>query len=172
MSQMEHGYETGKKPTDVRQTENETGRNHTPQENSRMGTMDMEGFVRKLEEAEEKRMFYAKRQLYLSAVAAASCFLLFCVVTAACLSVLPRVHSSLDTIETVAADLQVVSDQLSRADLETLVEHVDQMAVTSEEGIREALLKIQAINIEELNQAIKGLSDVVSPLAKLVNRFN
>ena len=73
------------------------------------------------------------------------------------------VHSSLDTIETVAADLQVVSDQLSRADLETLVEHVDQMAVTSEEGIREALLKIQAINIEELNQAIKGLSDVVSP---------
>lgn len=172
MSQMEHGYETGKKPTDVRQIENETGRNHTPQENSRMGTMDMEGFVRKLEEAEEKRMFYAKCQLYLSAVAAASCFLLFCVVTAACLSVLPRVHSSLDTIETVAADLQVVSDQLSRADLETLVEHVDQMAVTSEEGIREALLKIQAINIEELNQAIKGLSDVVSPLAKLVNRFN
>ena len=52
------------------------------------------------------------------------------------------------------------------------MEHVDQMAVTSEEGIREALLKIQAINIEELNQAIKGLSDVVSPLARLVSRFN
>lgn len=172
MSQMEHGYETGKKPMDVRQGEGRAEKGHTRQENSGTGAMDLEGFVRRLEETEEKRMFYAKRQLYLSAVAAASCFFLFCVVTAACLSVLPRVHSSLDTIETVAADLQVVSDQLSRADLETLVEHVDQMAVTSEEGIREALLKIQAINIEELNQAIKGLSDVVSPLARLVSRFN
>ena len=77
MSQMEHGYETGKKPMDVRQGEGRAEKGHTRQENSGTGAMDLEGFVRRLEETEEKRMFYAKRQLYLSAVAAASCFLFF-----------------------------------------------------------------------------------------------
>ena len=131
----------------------------------------LEELVKRLEEAEEKQLVYARRQMICAALAAVSCFLLFCAVTGAFLAVLPRVHRALDSIETAAQDLQSVSDQLSKADLETLVKDVDRMAVTSEEGIREALFKIRASDIEELNQAIQALADVVSPLAKLVNRF-
>ena len=131
----------------------------------------LEELVKRLEEAEEKQLVYARRQMICAVLAAVSCFLLFCAVTGAFLAVLPRVHRALDSIETAAQDLQSVSDQLSKADLETLVKDVDRMAVTSEEGIREALFKIRAIDIEELNQAIQALSDVISPLAKLVNRF-
>ena len=131
----------------------------------------LEQLVKRLEETEEKQLVHARRQMICAALAAASCFLLFCVVTGAFLAVLPRVHRAVDSIETAAQDLQSVSDQLSKADLETLVKDVDRMAVTSEEGIREALFKIRAIHIEELNQAIQALSDVVSPLAKLGNRF-
>ena len=57
-------------------------------------------------------------------------------------------------------------------DLAGLVEHVDRLAVTSEEGIKDALEKIESIDIDELNRAIKALSDVVTPLARLMGKFS
>ena len=65
-----------------------------------------------------------------------------------------------------------VSNQLTEADLAALVDHVDKLAINSEEGIQKALEQINSIDIDSLNQAIQDLSDVVSPLARLMGRFN
>ena len=53
-----------------------------------------------------------------------------------------------------------------------MVADVDSLVSSSQSGVEQALEKINAIDIETLNQAIEDLSDVVAPLAKLINRFS
>ena len=51
-----------------------------------------------------------------------------------------------------------------------MLEHVDSLAQTSEEGMAEALEKISALDIESLNEAIRDLQAVVEPMARLFGR--
>ena len=106
----------------------------------------------------------------MSIMMALSCVILVGLAYWASKDIIPVVQDSLTAVETVTEDLAVIADQLIYADLAGLVKHVDQMAVTSEKGVEQALEKINAMDIETLNQAIKALYDVVEPLAK-VSRF-
>ena len=45
------------------------------------------------------------------------------------------------------------------------------ITLLDQEGVEQALEKIQSIDIEKLNQAIASLNDVVEPLAKLTKIF-
>ncbi len=132
----------------------------------------LEAMMKQLTETEEERKKYARKQFYMLAVMAACTVAMFLMVLSAYISLVPKLKTSAAEIEMVTKELSVISRQLSEADLAGLVKHVDQMAVTSEEGVKEALEKIESINIDELNHAIKSLSEVVSPLAKLMGRFN
>ncbi len=132
----------------------------------------LERMMEQLIETEEERKRYARKQFYMLAVMAACTVAVFFLVFLAYVSLVPKLKTSAEEIETATKELRVISRQLSEADLAGLVKHVDQMAVTSEEGVKEALEKIESIDIDELNHAIKSLSDVVSPLAKLMGRFN
>lgn len=131
----------------------------------------LEQLMEQLKETENEKKKYAKKQYYMSMVTAACAVLALGIFLAAYISVIPRVKTAFQEIQVVTENLNAVSDQLAKADLNQLVENVDRMAVTSEKGVQEALDKIQSIDIDELNQAIKGLSDVVSPFAKFMNRF-
>lgn len=132
----------------------------------------LERMMEQLIETEEERKRYARKQFYMLAVMTACTVAVFFLVFLAYVSLVPKLKTSAEEIETATKELRVISRQLSEADLAGLVKHVDQMAVTSEEGVKEALEKIESIDIDELNHAIKSLSDVVSPLAKLMGRFN
>ncbi len=132
----------------------------------------LERMMEQLIETEEERKKYARKQFYMLAVMAACTTAVFLLAFFTYVSLVPKFKSSAAEIETAAKELHVISRQLSEADLAGLVKHVDQMAVTGEEGVKEALEKIESIDIDELNHAIKSLSDVVSPLAKLMGRFN
>lgn len=132
----------------------------------------LERMMEQLIETEEERKRYARKQFYMLAVMAVCTVAVFFLVFLAYVSLVPKLKTSAEEIETATKELRVISRQLSEADLAGLVKHVDQMAVTSEEGVKEALEKIESIDIDELNHAIKSLSDVVSPLAKLMGRFN
>lgn len=132
----------------------------------------VEELLKQIAETEKEVKRYAKRQYWMTFAAALCSVLMLGILLTAYFSLAPRLKTTLDAIEDVSGDLTNVSRQLSDANLEELVDHVDEMAVTSEEGIKRALEQIEAIDIDELNKAIKALSDVVSPLARLVNRFN
>lgn len=146
----------------------------------------MEELLEKIDNSEKQQRSYAKWQFIMSVITAVSCFGIFCVAVMAYQAVVPTVRDmmpvaqemipmaqhSLESISTVAENLNEISSQLISADLAGLVEHVDHMAVASEESLLEALETINAINIEELNTAIRSLSDVVTPLANLMGRFN
>lgn len=133
---------------------------------------ELETVMKQIEETEKERKKYEKRQFYMSAVSAVSCFLIFCLFLSVYISVVPKVKSTFNEIERVTVELGVISDQLTEADLAGLVEHVDTLAVTSEQGVQEALKKIESIDIDGLNSAIQALSEVVEPLAKFVGFFN
>jgi len=132
----------------------------------------LEELLTRIDESERKQEKYAKRQYLMTMVMALCCVGIFCAVLMAYQSVVPTAQKSLQTIGAVAEDLGQISNQLTEADLASLVGHVDQLAVNSEEGIAKALEQINAIDIEGLNRAIQDLSDVVSPLARLMGRFN
>lgn len=131
----------------------------------------LEQLMIQLKETEVQKKDYVRKQYLMSAVTAACSVTALVLLLSAYLAVIPRIKTAFQEIQVVTEDLGEISDQLRSADLNQLVRNVDKMAVTSEKGVQEALDKIQSIDIDELNQAIKGLSDVVSPFAKFMNRF-
>ena len=104
----------------------------------------------------------------------------------AAISLVPRFLSLVETTETLAsrantvlADLETVTSDLAEADLEEMVGNVNGLVDQSREGVAVAkkgvelaVDKINAIDIDTLNQAIKDFSDVVEPLAKFFNIFD
>ena len=131
---------------------------------------ELKEILKQIEENTSRQKRYAKWECIMSIMMALSCVILVGLAYWASKDVIPVVQDSLIAVEHVTADLAVIADQLIDADLAGLVKHVDQMAVTSEKGIEEALKKINTMDIDTLNQAIQALYDVVEPLAK-VSRF-
>ena len=62
------------------------------------------------------------------------------------------------------ANLELVTTQLAGMDLGAMVQNVDELVVTTREGLG-------AIDFKMLNQAIEDLADVVEPLAKFFDVF-
>lgn len=73
--------------------------------------------------------------------------------------------------ETVMGDLGVVAEALAAADLSSIVENVNILAADSQSAVADAMKKLDTIDIETLNKAIKDLADVVEPLAKVSKYF-
>lgn len=95
----------------------------------------------------------------------------------AVLAVIPKVVSTLDSakkaLDTGYETLIHMNDAVTQ--LETALDSVDILAGQAEEamtGMDDALQKMNEIDIDTLNQAIKDLSDVVEPMAKFFKVFN
>lgn len=84
--------------------------------------------------------------------------------------VLERTEHTLEGADAAVTDLAVTANKLSRVDFEGLVNDTQKLVEESSEGIQTALGKLDAIDIEQLNEAIGDLSAVIAPLAKLFGR--
>lgn len=73
--------------------------------------------------------------------------------------------------ETVMTDLGIVAEALASADLGSIVENVNMLAAESQSAVADAMAKLDTIDIEALNKAIKDLAAVVEPLAKVSKIF-
>ena len=135
-----------------------------------------------LERCTKQQLKMAKLQCALSAAAAVCCAVMLIVAT----SVVPRFLALVETTETLAsradtvlAGLETVTSDLADANLEEMVGNVNGLVdqsregvAAAKEGVELAVEKINAIDIETLNQAIRDFSDVVEPLAKFFNIFD
>lgn len=136
---------------------------------------DLQQILARLEENSRKQTRWAKWQCVFSLAAAVFCG----VILIAALRILPQMDQVMAQVYTLAeqagavlANLETVTEALADADLAGMVENIDALAVTSQEGVAKAMEKINAMDIEALNKAITDLAKVVEPLAKLVNVFN
>lgn len=146
----------------------------------------MQDLMLRIDDSNQKQAKFAKWQCIFSAVAAVSCIALLLVVV----GLLPRINALVAQAETVISDVQLVTSQLAQADwqgltadleavsqqmvqanLDGIAKDVSDLVRTSQSGLEETLEKLNAIDLETLNKAIKDLSAVVEPLARLSKIF-
>ncbi|MCR5118870.1 MAG: hypothetical protein K6B44_04535 [Lachnospiraceae bacterium] len=71
---------------------------------------------------------------------------------------------SLANLETLTDDLNV---QMKQADLEGTVSNINKLTVQATGDLSDAMDRLNSIDFETLNKAIKNLNDTVEPLARL-----
>ena len=130
--------------------------------------------LEQMEKTNRKQVAYARLQFVFSVIAAICCILLLL----AGVKVLPQLQEAALQAETVLTNLETVTTELAQADLIGMVENVDALVTnvdglvgTSQEGVEQTMAKINAIDFDALNDAIKDLSDVIEPIAKFFNTF-
>lgn len=91
---------------------------------------------------------------------------------------LPQINEILDQarlamgqIQTVLANLEQTTDQLAQVDLESMVSNVDALVVSGQQSLEASIAKLNSVDFDALNQAIKDLSAVIEPLAKMTRLF-
>lgn len=136
--------------------------------------MDNNQILQQLADSNRKQVRFARIQCIFAILSALFCLLILLGV----FQILPQIQelavqiSSLSAqAETVLTNLEVVTEELAQADIAGMVTNVDSLVSSSQSGVEQALVKIEAIDIDALNKAIADLSAVISPLANLINRF-
>ena len=129
---------------------------------------ELKELLERLDASNRQQAKFAKWQCIFGIAAAACCVGLFALVC----TLMPQMQAMSGQLETVLANLEIVTDQLADMDLGTMVQNVDSLVTTSQVGVEQALEKLNGIDFETLNQAIKDLADVVEPLAKFFNVFS
>ena len=64
----------------------------------------------------------------------------------------------------------MLANYSSAIDINDMLDNVNGLVETSEKSLTETVEKIDNIDLESLNKAIKDLTSIISPLAKLFRR--
>ncbi len=138
---------------------------------SNQKTMDL---LERMEKANRKQVAYARLQFLFSAIASICCAVLLFFG----LKILPQLQEAAVQAETVLSNLESVTTELAQADLRGMVENVDVLVTnvdglvgTSQTAVEQTMTKINSVDFEALNDAIKDLSAVIEPIANFFNNF-
>ena len=82
-----------------------------------------------------------------------------------------QVNDMTGQAEIIMDNMETVTQTLADADLGSMVENVNTLTADSQTAVTEAIEKLDAIDIDTLNKAIRDLSDVVEPLARVSKFF-
>ena len=118
--------------------------------------------LKKLDESSQKRVRLGRILCVLALVAALFCGATFAVV----FSLVPQVETVLTQVQPVLGNLEQTSQQLAALDLEGMVSNVDALVVTGQQTLQQSMEKLDTVDFDALNQAIRDLSAVIEPLAK------
>ena len=135
---------------------------------------EMYATLEKLEKSNRQQVRAARVQCFFSFLAAVCCLLLLLTVA----KIVPDIKELSGEIsgiaqqsESVLPNLETVTDELAKADLEGLVTNVDALVSTSQKSLEGAMEKLESIDMEKLNRAIEDLAKVIEPLANLSSLF-
>ena len=129
---------------------------------------ELQSILERMEKYSRKQLLHARLQTVFSIVCALFCGILLLKL----LQFIPQLESLVSQAEVLLRDLDTVTKELSKLDLSQMVENINDLVVTSQSGVEDALTKINDIDFSALNQAVKDPSDVVKPLADLIKRLS
>ncbi len=146
-----------------------------------MEEKDMREILERLDRSNRQQVRYARLQSVL-AILAALCFIALVFAVG---SIMPQLmdfasqaqniaveaEAILDQAEVVLTNLEQVTQELTEVEFTKMINDVDELVISSQEGLEEALEKVNSIDLEKLNDAIDGLAKVVEPLAKFFKVF-
>lgn len=121
----------------------------------------------KLEKSTQQQLLFTKILCGLCA-GILLCFLVLTILVAFTASEIAQLA---EKAEFVIDNLDTVTWQLANADLTSMVKNMGALAEDSQVIVESAMQKLDAINLEALNQAIEDLADIVEPLANITNFF-
>ena len=114
-------------------------------------TPEMTALMEKLEQSAQVQQKCARRQSLMMTIAALACVGILVLVALLFTQLQPVVQD----MSQAANNLTAISDQLAALDLEATVN-----------GLNQSAAKLEQLDIDTLNTAIKNLSDVIAPLAR------
>ena len=85
---------------------------------------------------------------------------------------LPDLQVLMTQMEATLTDMEQITAQLAEADLKGMVDNVDQLVNSSQSAVEQAMEKLNGLDLDTLNKAIKDLASVIEPLAKFFNVFH
>lgn len=125
-----------------------------------------------LRKTNQEQADYAKRAWIMSLISTIAVLIVAVFVLVYGAYLMPKVNRILDDAEESLTNIQTISEELVKADYEGIIGDVGGLVTTTEESLNTTMKKIDEINIKQLNQAIKDLSDVIQPLANFFNTFH
>lgn len=128
---------------------------------------DLKQFLEKLERSNAGQEKYARRQYRMSQLTAISSIAILCVVLYTASTLIPKINSLFQDIQVSVNNIQTISQELADADLPGMIDNVDSLVSTGETSIQTAVDKLNSIDFDSLNTAIRDLSNVVRPLSRL-----
>lgn len=136
--------------------------------------MSEEDFIRlmkQIEASNEGQVKYARKQYFMSQITAAASIVILGIVLYVAATLLPRANTTFDNLELVMGNLDTITSELAETDINGMINNVNQLVTSSQQDVENALSKVNSIDFDALNKAIRDLSDVIAPLAKFVNLF-
>ncbi len=80
--------------------------------------------------------------------------------------VVPSLNRAADSIAQVSGQLEEL--QLQDLELAETLKDIDEFVITSEKGVQKTIEKLDAVDLEKLNEAIEALRNVVEPLRRIL----
>jgi uncharacterized protein YoxC len=114
-----------------------------------------------------------KKQLFYMRISAACLAGMLIVLIIAVVTMVPRVTTTLNHINSVAvkAEESLKNVDTMAADVSNSAAKFDKLLDTNAEEMTEAVKSISEIDFDGLNKAIKDLQDAVGPMATFMNKF-
>ncbi|MBQ8598940.1 MAG: hypothetical protein IJ411_02340 [Oscillospiraceae bacterium] len=130
--------------------------------------MENKELLEQIQASLEKQNRFAKWQCILTAIVVVCCVGVIWMVN----SVLPQLQALSVQAETTLTNLQGITEQLAQTDLQGMVHNVDQLVNSSQSAVEQTMTKMNSLDLDTLNKAIKDLAAVIEPMAKFFGMFS
>ncbi len=127
--------------------------------------------MKRLESSNAAQERYAKKQYKMSLISAAANVTVLILVIFLVLTLMPKINATFEDLNAVMENVESITKELSEVDIEGMVSNIDDLVVGSSDSLTQAMKKLNAIDIEKLNDAIRNLNDAVEPMARFANLF-
>ena len=123
--------------------------------------------LQQIEKTNRQQARTARLQCLLALVAAVFCVGVFVLI----FNFLPQVDAVITQMQTVLGNLETTTEELASLDLQSMVDGIDTLVASGQDGLAQTMEKLNTIDTATLNKAIQDLAAVVEPLAKVSNMF-
>lgn len=140
-----------------------------------MDSQDIKEFkaiLNDIRENEKKHAFRANVISGVSLAIVAIMAIIFLTVIPKVMGIITDAQKIIDDASIAVENLTAVSNHLNEVDLPELFAEVDTLVDSSQSSVNAAAKKIEAIDVEGLNEAITSLKNIVGPIGKLLGGFS
>lgn len=126
--------------------------------------------INQKEECSEKEILQeqlecARKQMRYSRVTCVMATVMALVLVISAVFVVPSLNRAAASIAEVSGQLEEL--QLQDLELAETLKDIDEFVITSEKGVQKTIEKLDAVDLEKLNEAIEALRNVVEPLRRI-----